>query len=477
MIVVMFSSGIVFLLVGAAYMSYDYKSYRSTMVQDLMILTDVIASNSTAALAFNDYKDARKTLSALKVQEHMVASCIYDRHGKQFAKYKSDPDVPVPDLLPSLPNGFSFGDNRLEMIRPINLDGEKIGDVYVHINLLQLRSRMRGVITAMAIMIFIAFGLVFAIVAGLQRVISVPILKLAGIARLVSAEKDYSVRVAEQSKDEVGSLVKAFNDMLEQIQFRDQKLLKAHDELEDRVQERTRELKAEMAENERARKQISESLKEKETLLKEIHHRVKNNLQVISSLLYLQSKKIGDKESLDIFTDSQLRVKSMALIHENLYQSDNLSQIDIREYIGKLINYYLQSYRDKTKYISIKSDVEPIKLGVDIAVPCGLIVNELVSNCLKHAFEDMQEGLIEISVKWNIDNDIVLSVSDNGRGISEQIDFKNGSSLGLQLIDNLVRQLNGNILVTNNKGTRIDIVFDANIYSKGGFTKCAEKIY
>jgi len=314
-------------------------------------------------------------------------------------------------------------------------------------------------------------------VAGLQRVISSPILKLAGIARLVSTKKDYSIRVTEQSKDEVGSLVKAFNSMLEQIQLRDQELLKAHNGLEDRVQERTRELKAEMAENDRARRQISESLREKETLLKEIHHRVKNNLQVISSLLYLQAKKIDDRESRDIFMDSQSRVKSMALIHEKLYQSDNLSQIDIGEYIGNLINYYTQSYRDKTRLISITSDVEPIRLGVDIAVPCGLIVNELVSNCLKHAFKDINKGQIIISAKRNIDNDIELSVSDNGLGMPDHINYENSTSLGLQLVDNLVRQLNGNLSVTHDMGTRINITFNENNYSKEENRKCTEKKY
>ena len=308
MLVVMFSCGIVFLLAAIASMSYDYQATKNSMVQELAILTDVIAANSTASLAFIDQDDAQETLNALRVHKNVVAACIYDQMSNQFAVYTNDPIYPIPKKLQSIPNGFRFRESSLEMIRPIKLDGEQIGVVYVQMDLLIPKARMKGLATASAIMILVAFALVFVIVAGLQRVISVPILGLAGTARQISTEKDYSVRVDVKSTDEVGVLVVAFNDMLTQIQHRDQELLDAHNKLESRVHDRTLALQTanenlmqEIADRKRAENLMTISLQEKEVLLKEIHHRVKNNLQIIASLLSLQASKIEDNDTKSYF--------------------------------------------------------------------------------------------------------------------------------------------------------------------------------
>jgi len=195
------------------------------------------------------------------------------------------------------------------------------------------------------------------------------------------------------------------------------------------------------AANRRERKRMEEwikaSLKEKEVLLKEIHHRVKNNLQIISSLLNLQSEYIKDEQDLEIFKVSQNRIESMALIHEKLYQSEDLAQIDFSEYIRDLVASLFCSYELNLDAIELKINVEQIFLNIETAIPCGLIINELVLNSLKHAFPIGNSGEIYINLYENDENEIALTISDNGIGFSQDFDFRNTSSLGLQLVNAL----------------------------------------
>ena len=206
--------------------------------------------------------------------------------------------------------------------------------------------------------------------------------------------------------------------------------------------------------------QLRESLNEKETLLKEIHHRVKNNLQIISSLLYLQSRKITDQAILDMFQDGQNRVKSMALVHEKLYQAQDLAHVDFADYLRNLARYLFRSYRVARQDIALKVDVEHLSLDVDIAIPCGLIVNELLSNALKHAFPSGQAGEVRLELKQpNEAEHLMLIIRDNGVGFPPDLNFKRTRSLGLQLVNNLVRQLNGTIELTYDNGTIFRITF------------------
>lgn len=204
--------------------------------------------------------------------------------------------------------------------------------------------------------------------------------------------------------------------------------------------------------------QIHNSLIEKEMLLKEIHHRVKNNLTIISSLLNLQSRYITDKESREIFKQSQNRAKSMALIHEKLYQSTDLKKIDFGDYIQSLSSDLFHTNVVNPNLITLKLNVEEIFLDINTAIPLGLIVNELITNSLKHAFPTDMTGEININFHSK-DNQYEFIMKDNGIGFPENINFANTDSLGLQIINSLTKQIDGNIELDQSNGTEFKITF------------------
>jgi len=204
--------------------------------------------------------------------------------------------------------------------------------------------------------------------------------------------------------------------------------------------------------------QIKKSLEEREILIKETHHRVKNNLMVISSLLSLQARYIKDKEAQGIFKESQNRARSMALIHEKLYQTTDLKKIDFGDYIQKLSLELLRTYSDKSKDIKMDFEVENHLLDINTSIPLGLIVNELITNSLKHAFVKNKKG--QIKIKFTKENEkYVFEVSDNGIGLPNNFDIEKTSTLGLSLVFNLVNQIDGKLDYEGNNGTRFTIKF------------------
>ncbi len=214
-----------------------------------------------------------------------------------------------------------------------------------------------------------------------------------------------------------------------------------------------------ITERKREEEKLKSSLREKEILLKEIHHRVKNNLQIISSLLNLQSTHIRDPRALEVFKEGQGRVRSMALIHEKLYQSADLARVDFYEYISNLAAYLFRSYEVNSGAVKLNVESEDVLLGVDTAIPCGLIINELVSNSLKHAFPDGTGGSINIRLRPADAERLTLAVSDDGVGLPPDFDVRNTPSLGLQLVNTLARQLGGEVEVGGGEGAEFKITF------------------
>jgi two-component system response regulator len=213
-----------------------------------------------------------------------------------------------------------------------------------------------------------------------------------------------------------------------------------------------------MTEKRQAENKANKSLKEKDVLLKEIHHRVKNNLQIVSSLLSLQSQYIEEPDSVEIFKESQSRIISMALIHEKLYQTGDLTRINLSEYANELVSDLFRSYSVNTYLVKFKIESRNILLDINTAIPCGLIINELVTNSIKHAFPHDMSGEINIEIECHGD-ECLLKISDNGVGFPDNLDINDVKTLGLQLVTNLTKQLDGAIDLDREGGTCFTIKF------------------
>ena len=277
-------------------------------------------------------------------------------------------------------------------------------------------------------------------------------------------------RLYQEEKDRRKALEKVNSEMQREISARiaaEEALREAQQELERKVQERTEalshaneQLLLQISQCELAEAQIRASLKEKEVLLSEVHHRVKNNLQIISSLLGLQRDYVKDARVLGALDDSQGRIRSMALIHDLLYRSDDLGHIDFSEYARNLATTILHTFSDKAAGVTVETAADQVFLPVGTVFPCGLIVNELITNSLKHAFPDGRNGSVLVEFSRSGRDKFILTVKDDGIGLPEAFDYRNSESLGFKLVANLTeKQLRGRLELSSNGGTTVRLEF------------------
>ncbi len=332
---------------------------------------------------------------------------------------------------------------------------EKIAETYANLNLMPKNYNIKNIIYdpnpkpdyTLTIAISISTIAVFGIVALILFIFNKRLSSLVNLktAELQETNTKLNIEIKEKMKAEE-ELSSAY-DVLEET---NKELILSEDEL-----------KKQYAELEKRNEQIKSSLKEKETLIKEVHHRVKNNLQIISSLIRLQTKKTENKEALNILQETQNRVMVMASLHQRLYQSQSFEEIDFKEFVNYLVEEFIPSYyRLDKRLITINtSKIENIFINISIAIPCSLIINELVSNSLKYAFPNGVKGEIFIELHSN-NNDLTLIIGDNGKGLKiKDNNLDNYETLGFVLVKAQIRQLNGSCEIDSKDGTKFTIKF------------------
>ena len=272
---------------------------------------------------------------------------------------------------------------------------------------------------------------------------------------------EVTIALVQDSKLSEAAVVSISRDITQRKQT-EAELANHQKNLESLVAERSIALQREISEHKEARSDLAASLVEKELLLKEVHHRVKNNMQVISSLLNMQADAQEDLVLSNLLGESQQRIKSMSLIHESLYQSDDLLEINFEDYIRTLATGLCRFYTIPGVEVQLDIVVDEVALGLDTAVPCGLIINELISNALKHGFNNHEGRAAVIDVHFVKDQDqFRLRISDNGAGLPEGFDLGRSGSMGMEIVDILTQQLEGNLSYQSNAGTQFLIEFPA----------------
>ncbi|MBN1940375.1 MAG: response regulator [Candidatus Aminicenantes bacterium] len=230
------------------------------------------------------------------------------------------------------------------------------------------------------------------------------------------------------------------------IEVNEKEILTLYNErLVHKLEAKMMRLEVEIAEREKVEASLRKSVREKEVLIREIHHRVKNNMQIISSLINLSSRDIEDPATLDVLRQIKLRIRSMSMIHEKLLKSENLDRIDFKEFLQDLAIHLFQFFRVEASLVGLKIEAEEVCLPLEAAVPCGLIAGEALSNALKHAFPEERRGEIVVTLKRLTPDEIVLSVCDDGVGLPADVEIASAESMGLTIINSLVEQLDGRL--------------------------------
>ncbi len=498
------------LMVFGGFLIYDRWEIRQSSIAQSATIADILAYNCTAALLFDDAKDARETLAVLKTKPSVVSARVFTKKGTLLAGYVRA-DQKTRGTSHEIPkNGHYFENGMLHFHKVVEMAHERIGALCIQSDLHEMTeiTKDHAYIASLGLLMAILFS--FLLSVKMQKTVVRPILDLKVLSNSVSKDGDYSVRGKKHGNDEIGSLVDAFNEMLHQIEQQNsalkqarktaenaalealqlaeglkqanvtleneirvrkdvEKTLQKHrDNLEIRVLERTvalretnQKLTNEISERMTAEKKIQDSLDEKVLLLGEIHHRVKNNLQVISSLLDLTRRRTMNPEAQMVLADARSKIYTMALVHSQLYRSESFSRIDMGVHIRKLLGSINQIYAASHRKIRPIIECSHVFLSVTQAIPCALVLNEVISNVYKHAYPEDAKGECFISMTEVEEKRIHFCVRDEGVGIPEGVDIENTETLGLKLIRNLIRkQLKGDVRFECGKGTSIIAEFD-----------------
>ena len=349
-----------------------------------------------------------------------------------------------PDLTSSEDKGQiiegPLGDGRQSYHHPFTISApdSRWDLIHVGLSLTDYRRALRSLYQLVGLAAAVTFGAGTALSWLFTRRLTGPLLQLQQHAHRIAGGGEAS-RAEIHTNDEIEDLAESINAMVAALEHSKQTI---RDSLAQQ-----------------------QSLREKDVLLREIHHRVKNNMQILSSMIRLQTRRAESAELRQVLAESEARIRSMGLLHEKLYQSDSVSMIEVESYMRSLTNELMRMNTRQSSKIELKLAVAGIQMGLDTALPCGLIVTELISNSMKYAFPEGRPGAILVSVCRTSEGEYSLIVWDNGIGVPENFDISKAKSLGLRLVTMLCAQLNGQLHVSGQRGTRVEIRFKESEYA------------